>query len=168
MIGYFTVIELIGDDDAAGFKVQAKVKSQMNENIIGVMWLPPHIRQGQSNIDADSTVWGILDEVSGVGCAMMGVGDADFGYFYDADIQVKKKLTVDGETALNDKLDVAKKITGSDAIEASKDISSSSGDVKAGTISLKTHTHPATLSVSTTGSPTAQTGTATGNTQAPQ
>ena len=36
MIGFFTIVELMGDDDAAGFKVQAKVKSQMNENIIGV------------------------------------------------------------------------------------------------------------------------------------
>ena len=156
MIGFFTIVEFMGDDDAAGFKVQAKVKSQMNENIIGVLWLPPHLRQGQSNIDVDSTVWGILDEVSGLGCAMMGIGDADFGYFYDADIQVKKKLTVDGEVTFKDKLDVT------------KDITSSNGDVKAGSISLKTHTHPATLSVSTTGSPTAQTGTATGNTQAPQ
>lgn len=150
MVGFFTIVEFIGDDDVAGFKVQAKVKSQMNENIIGFLWLPPYLRQGQSNIDKGSTVWGILDEVTGLGCAMMGIGDADFGYFYDADIQVKKKLTVD------DKLDVT------------KDITSSSGDVKAGSISLKTHTHPATLSVSTTGSPTAQTGTATGNTQAPQ
>ena len=146
----------MGDEDVAGFKVQAKVKSKMNENIIGFLWLPPHLRQGQSNIDAGSTVWGILDEVTGLGCAMMGIGDADFGYFYDADIQVKKKFTVDGAATFNDKLDVA------------KDITSSNGDVKAGTISLKTHTHPAPLSVSTTGSPTAQTGTATGNTQAPQ
>lgn len=144
MVGFFTIVEFIGDDDVAGFKVQAKVKSQMNENIIGFLWLPPYLRQGQSNIDKGSTVWGILDEVTGIGCAMMGIGDADFGYFYDADIQVKKKLDV------------------------TKDITSSNGDVKAGSISLKTHTHPATLSVSTTGSPTAQTGTATGNTQAPQ
>ncbi len=162
MIGFFTIVEFMGDDDAAGFKVQAKVKSQMNENIIGVLWLPPHLRQGQSNIDVDSTVWGIMDEVSGLGCAMMGIGDADFGYFYDADIHIKKALTVDSEATFNDKA------TMNDALDVTKDIKSTSGDVKAGTISLKTHTHPATLSVSTTGSPTAQTGTATGNTQAPQ
>lgn len=143
MIGFFTIVEFMGDEDAAGFKVQAKVKSQMNENILGYLWLPPHLRQGQSNIDADSTVWGILDEVSGLGCAMMGIGDADFGYFYDADIQVKKKFTVDGATALNDKLDVAKKITGSDAINASGDITSN-GDVKAGSVSLLKHTHTIT------------------------
>ena len=159
MIGFFTIVELMGDDDAAGFKVQAKVKSQMNENIIGVLWLPPHLRQGQSNIDVDSTVWGILDEVSGLGCAMMGIGDADFGYFYDADIQIKKKFTVDGATALNDKLDVT------------KDITSSNGDVKAGTISFKTHTHPISAAQFTgtidpvTGSAV---GTISGNTQPPQ
>lgn len=171
MIGFFTVIELTGDEDAAGFKVQAKVKSQMNENILGILWLPPHLRQGQSNIDADSTVWGILDEISGIGCAMMGIGDADFGYFYDADIQVKKKLTVDGATALNDKLDVAKKATLSDALDVTKDIQSTSGDVKAGAISLKTHTHPITAAQFTgtidpvTGSAM---GTISGNTQVPQ
>ena len=159
MIGFFTIVEFMGDDDAAGFKVQAKVKSQMNENIIGVLWLPPHLRQGQSNIDVDSTVWGIMDEVSGLGCAMMGIGDADFGYFYDADIKIKKKFTVDGATALNDKLDVI------------KDITSSTGDVKAGTISLKTHTHPITAAKFTgtidpvTGSAV---GTISGNTQQPQ
>ncbi len=140
MIGFFTIVEFMGDEDAAGFKVQAKVKSQMNESIEGTLYLPPHLRQGQSNIDVDSTVWGIMDEVSGLGCAMMGIGDADFGYFYDADIQVKKKFTVDGATALNDKLDVAKKITGSDAINASGDITSN-GDVKAGSVSLLKHTH---------------------------
>lgn len=153
MVGFFTIVEFIGDDDVAGFKVQAKVKSQMNENIIGFLWLPPYLRQGQSNIDKGSTVWGILDEVTGLGCAMMGIGDADFGYFYDADIQVKKKLTVD------DKLDVT------------KDITSSSGDVKAGSISLKTHTHPITAAQFTgtidpvTGSAV---GTVSGNTQPPQ
>lgn len=170
MIGFFTVIELTGDDDAAGFKVQAKVKSQMNENILGIMWLPPHIRQGQSQIDADSTVWGILDEVSGLGCAMMGIGEADFGYFYDADINVKKALTVDGATALKDKLDVTKKITASDAIEASKDIKSSTGDVVATSISLKNHTHAITASTFTgTINPTTGdvTGTISGNTQKP-
>lgn len=159
MIGFFTIVEFMGDEDAAGFNVQAKVKSQMNENIIGILWLPPHLRQGQSNIDMDSTVWGIMDEVSGLGCAMIGIGDADFGYFYDADIQVKKKFTVDGATALNDKLDVT------------KDITSSNGDVKAGSISLKTHTHPITAAQFTgtidpvTGSAV---GTISGNTQAPQ
>ena len=100
-----------------------------------------------------------MDEVSGIGCAMMGIGDADFGYFYDADIQVKKKFTVDGATALNDKLDVT------------KDITSANGDVKAGSISLKTHTHSITEAQFTgtinpvTGSAD---GTISGNTQAPQ
>lgn len=165
MIGFFTIVEFMGDEDAAGFNVQAKVKSQMNENIIGILWLPPHLRQGQSNIDVDSTVWGIMDEVSGLGCAMMGIGDADFGYFYDADIQVKKKFTVDGEATFNDK------VTMSDALDVTKDIQSTSGDVKAGAISLKTHTHPISAAQFTgtidpvTGSAT---GSISGNTQAPQ
>lgn len=141
MIGYFIVTEFTGKDDAAGYKVQAKVKSKMNENILGVLWLPPHIRQGQSNIDVDSIVWGILDEVSGLGCAMMGIDDADFGYFYDADIVIKKKLDVDGSASLKDTLNVTKKATLSDALEVSKDITSTTGDVTATTISLKTHTH---------------------------
>lgn len=154
-LGFFIVEQLDGED-AQGAAFMAKVKSQMNEAIKGTLFLPPYLRPNQCNIAADSVLFGCLDEVIGKGFAIFGQEDADYQYFLDADLEIQKTLTVDGATALKDKLDVT------------KDITSSNGDVKAGSISLKTHTHPATLSVSTTGSPTAQTGTATGNTQAPQ
>lgn len=165
-LGFFIVEQLDGED-AQGAAFMAKVKSQMNAAIKGTLFLPPYLRPNQCNIAADSVLFGCLDEIIGKGFAIFGQEDADYQYFLDADLEIQKTLTVDGATALKDKLDVTKKITGSDAIEASKDIKSTSGDVVATSISLKTHTHPATLSVSTTGSPTAQTGTATGNTQAP-
>ena len=154
-LGFFIVEQLDGED-AQGAAFMAKVKSQMNEAIKGTLFLPPYLRPNQCNIAADSVLFGCLDEVIGKGFAIFGQEDADYQYFLDADLEIQKTLTVDGATELKDKLDVT------------KDITSSNGDVKAGSISLKTHTHPATLSVSTTGSPTAQTGTATGNTQAPQ
>lgn len=154
-LGFFIVEQLDGED-AQGAAFMAKVKSQMNEAIKGTLFLPPYLRPNQCNIAADSVLFGCLDEVIGKGFAIFGQEDADYQYFLDADLEIQKTLTVDGATALKDKLDVT------------KDITSSNGDVKAGSISLKTHTHPATLSVSTTGSPTAQTGTATGSTQAPQ
>ncbi len=154
-LGFFIVEQLDGED-AQGAAFMAKVKSQMNEAIKGTLFLPPYLRPNQCNIAADSVLFGCLDEVIGKGFAIFGQEDADYQYFLDADLEIQKTLTVDGAAALKDKLDVT------------KDITSSNGDVKAGSISLKTHTHPATLSVSTTGSPTAQTGTATGNTQAPQ
>ena len=130
----------------------------MNENIQGVLYLPPYLRQAQSNIDVDCIVVGLLDEVTGLGFAVCGLDDADFQYFFDADIKIKKTLAVDDATTLNDKLDV------------SNDISSTSGDVKAGSISLKTHTHPINAAQFTgtidpaTGSAT---GSISGNTEAP-
>ena len=154
-LGFFIVEQLDGED-AQGAAFMAKVKSQMNEAIKGTLFLPPYLRPNQCNIAADSVLFGCLDEVIGKGFAIFGQEDADYQYFLDADLEIQKTLTVDGAAALKDKLDVT------------KDITSSNGDVKAGSISLKTHTHPATLSVSTTGSPTAQTGTAMGNTQPPQ
>lgn len=154
-LGFF-IVEKLDGEDAQGAAFMAKVKSQMNEAIKGTLYLPPFLRPNQCNIAADSVLFGCLDEVIGKGFAIFGQEDADYQYFLDADLEIQKTLTVDGATALKDKLDVT------------KDITSSNGDVKAGSISLKTHTHPATLSVSTTGSPTAQMGTATGNTQAPQ
>lgn len=97
IFGYFTVIELTGDKDSAGYETQAKVKSQMNENIIGVLFLPPYLREAQSNIAKDSAVIGMLDEVSGLGCAFCGLKDADFGYFINADVSVKGDVKADGD-----------------------------------------------------------------------
>ncbi len=158
MFGYFIVTELTGKKDSAGYFVQAKVKAQMNENILGVLYLPPYLRQAQSQIDVDATIIGILDETTGLGCAIVGMDDADFGYFYNADIEIQKTLNV------------KEKITTDDAIEAKNDIKSTSGDVVAATISLKTHTHAITAATFTgTIDPStgAATGTISGNTEVP-
>lgn len=167
----FFIVEQLDGEDAQGAAFMAKVKSQMNEAIKGTLYLPPFLRPNQCNIAADSVLFGCLDEVIGKGFAIFGQEDADYQYFLDADLEIQKTLTVDGATALKDKLDVTKKITGNDTIEASKDIQSTSGDVKAGSISLKTHTHPITAAQFTgtidpvTGSAV---GTISGNTQSPQ
>ena len=146
MFGFFVLKSLDGKD-AQGASFLAKVESQMTPGIRGTLFLPPYLRPNQCNIAAGSVVWGCLDEVTGRGFAMFGKDGADFQYFFDADIQVKKTLTVNG------------------------DIQSSSGDVKAGSISLKTHTHPITAAQFTgTIDPTtgSATGEISGNTQAPQ
>lgn len=100
IMGFFAIIELTGTEDAAGFATQAKVKSKMNESINGVMYLPPYLRQAQSMINADSIVYGILDEQNGLGCAFCGLEDADFGYFMDASLQIKQNLSVVGNAAV--------------------------------------------------------------------
>lgn len=156
--GFYIVTDLTGED-AQGAAFMAKVKSQMNEAIKGTLFLPPYLRPNQCNIAADAVVWGCLDEVTGRGFAMFGKDDADFGYFFNADIEIQKTLTVNGATAIKDKLDVT------------KDIKSSNGDVKAGTISLKEHTHPITAAnFSGTIDPNtgSASGTISGNTEAPE
>ena len=127
-VGFYVVTELTGED-AQGAAFMAKVKSQMNAGIRGTLFLPPYLRPNQCKIDADSVVFGCLDEVTGRGFAIFGQDDADYGYFMDANLELQKTLTVNGATALKDKLDV------------DKDIKSSNGDVKAGTISLQKHKH---------------------------
>lgn len=129
MIGYFIIQSFDAKQDSAGAKVGANVKSQMDNNITGFLFLPPYLRQNQSNIKIGSVVFGVLDDVSGIGAALCGVDDSDFGYFLNADYTIKKALNV-GET-----------------IEAQSNIKSNSGDVIAGNITLKGHVHTATLTV---------------------
>lgn len=129
MIGFFKIKSLSTKKDSAGASILAVVSSQMDENITGDLYLPPYLRQTQSNISVGDVVFGIIDEVTGIGAALCGLDDADFGYFFNADINIKQKLTVN------------------DTIEATNDIKSTSGDVKAGLISLKDHVHSAELTV---------------------
>lgn len=146
MIGYFTIAELLGDDDKAGAKVMARVKAVPDNGLEAFLYLPPYLRTSQCGIGNGARVFGIVDDVSGLGAALFGAGDADFGYFVDADVEIKKGLKV------------------------ADDIETASGDVKAGAVTLKTHTHPITIATFTgTIDPTtgAATGTVTGNTDAP-
>lgn len=136
MFGVYIVISLEGAKDKAGFDTIALVKNRMNESIQGRMYLPPYLRKGESNIDAGSEIVGFLDIPTGFGFAVVGLDDADFQYFYDADINIKKKLTVDDACDFKDKLDVSGNIKSS-----SGNIEATSGDVKATLISLQNHTH---------------------------
>lgn len=149
MIGYFIIDSFLSPKDSAGFETRANVSNKMDMNFKGVLYLPPYLRKSQSNISEGDSVFAIIDDVSGIGAAICGIDDADFGYFFDADINIKQKLVVDKDTEIKDKLNVSNNIT------------STSGDVMAGSISLKTHTHSATLGLS--GSADLATGTLTGS-----
>ena len=146
-LGFFVVEQLDGED-AQGAAFMVKVKSQMNEAIKGTLFLPPYLRPNQCNIAADSVLFGCLDEVIGKGFAIFGQDDADFQYFFNADIEIQKTLTVKDAVSMEKTLDVTGKTTLSDALDVSKDITTSTGnitanvgDVKATTVSLKTHIH---------------------------
>lgn len=116
MIGYFKVKGFDGSD-IQNAKTRISVESEMDSNIQGVLYLPPYLRPNQCDIKLNSSVYGVLDDVTGLGVALFGLDDADFKYFFDADINIKQNLTV------------------------TKDIKSVSGDVIADRISLKSHTH---------------------------
>ena len=160
MIGFFIIDHFSGVQDAAGFYTSAWCLSRMDMNLGAKLFLPPYLRQAQCAISEGDTVFGIADDVSGLGVALFGEGSADFGYLFDADIEIKKRLTVDKKTTIKDSLDVT------------KDIKSVTGDVIATTISLKNHTHPATLTANVTGTATPAgfveaSGPATGSTGTP-
>lgn len=123
MIGFFSVKGLVGEDHA-GTPTQVTVSSQMDAGIEGTLYLPPYLRPAQCGIHAGSIVYGVMDDVTGLGVALMGIDDADFGYFFDADIQIKKNL------------EVTENIT-----STTGDITAQTGDVVATGISLIRHTH---------------------------
>lgn len=118
MIGYFIVHKFIGEKDSAGFDSKILVASKFDMNIRGELYLPPYLRKSQSNIAVGDTVFGIMDNVTGLGVALHGMNMADFRYFFNADISIGKSLTV------------------------TNDITSTAGDVKATTVSLQNHYHP--------------------------
>lgn len=170
MFGYFIITELTGAKDKAGYHTMAKVKNKMNENILGTLYLLPHLRQAQCNIGVDSVVVGTLDEVTGLGFAFVGIDDADFQYFYNANIDIKKTLNVEKAVTMHDKLDVTKDIsTSTGNITASTgNITATVGDCVATTVSLKTHVHPAALTVTGSVTPAGVVeGGATGTTATP-
>ena len=85
-------------------------------------------------------VFGVADSVIGKGAALYREDD-DFSYFWNADVTINKTLTVENSVKMNDKLDVAKDVTVSTG-----NIKASVGDVQAGpkAISLVSHTHAVT------------------------
>lgn len=125
MIGYYIVEGFTGQKDSAGYDTQIKAANKMDMNIKNILYLPPYLRKSQCNISIGDTVFGIVDDVTGIGCALFGENSADFKYFFDADVTIKKNLTVSD-----------------DITSTTGGITATLGDVIATTISLKTHTHP--------------------------
>ena len=89
MIGFFVVESFAGDNDSAGYKTQIKAANRMDMNIHVNLYLPPYLRRSQCNIGVGDVVFGIVDDVTGIGFAVFGEGNADYQYFIDADEIVK-------------------------------------------------------------------------------
>ena len=140
-LGFFKIIKFLNEGkDTQGYQTRAIAESRMVPEWQCVLYLPPYLRKVSSSIDIGSVVFGISDSVIGKGCALYSE-DADFSYFWNADVTINKTLTVDKSVTMNDTLDVVKDVTVSTG-----NIKASVGDVQAGAkaISLISHTHAVT------------------------
>lgn len=137
-LGFFKIVEFLDKGrDVQGYQTRALVESCMVSEWQCVLFLPPHMRKVSSSIDVGSVVFGVADSVIGKGCALYSE-DADFSYFWDADITINKTLTVEKSVTMNDTLDVLNDVTVSTG-----NITVNIGDVQAGSkaTSLISHTH---------------------------
>lgn len=100
MIGFFTIDSFENPTDSAGFQTRANVSNKMDMNLKGVLYLPPYLRKSQCNISEGDSVFGIIDDVSGLGAAICGIDGSDFQYFFDADIQIKQNISIIGNAAI--------------------------------------------------------------------
>ena len=140
-LGFFKILKFLDEGkDAQGYQTRALVESCMVSEWQCILFLPPYLRQVSSSIDVGSTVFGVADSVIGKGCALYSE-DADFDYFWNADVIINKTLTVDKSVTMNDTLDVVKDVTVSTG-----NIKANIGDVQAGAkaTSLISHTHAVT------------------------
>ena len=140
-LGFFKIVKFLDEGkDSQGYQTRAIAESCMVSEWQCVLYLPPYLRQVSSSIDVGSIVFGISDSVIGKGCALYSE-DADFSYFWNADVIINKTLTVDKSVTMNDKLNVVKDVTVSTG-----NIKANIGDVQAGAkaISLISHTHAVT------------------------
>ena len=140
-LGFFKIIKFLDEGkDSQGYQTRVLAASCMVSEWQCVLFLPPHMRKVSSSIDVGSVVFGVADSVIGKGCALYSE-DADFSYFWNADVTINKTLTVDKSVTMNDTLDVVKDVTVSTG-----NIKASVGDVQAGAkaISLISHTHAVT------------------------
>ena len=140
-LGFFKIIKFLNEGkDAQGYQTRVLAESCMVPEWQCVLFLPPHMRKVSSSIDVGSVVFGVADSVIGKGCALYSE-DADFSYFWNADVTINKTLTVDKSVTMNDTLDVVKDVTVSTG-----NIKANIGDVQAGAkaISLISHTHAVT------------------------
>ena len=140
-LGFFKIVKFLDEGkDAQGYQTRALAESCMVQEWQCILYLPPYLRKVSSSIDVGSVVFGISDSVIGKGCALYSE-DADFLYFWNADVTINKTLTVDKSVTMNDTLDVIKDLTVSTG-----NIKANIGDVQAGAkaISLMSHTHAVT------------------------
>ena len=140
-LGFFKILKFLNEGkDTQGYQTRALVESCMVPEWQCILYLPPHMRKVSTSIDVGSVVFGVADSVIGKGCALYSE-DADFSYFWNADITINKTLTVEKSVKMNDTLDVVKDVTVSTG-----DVKASVGDVQAGAkaISLISHTHAVT------------------------
>ena len=140
-LGFFKIVKFLNEGkDTQGYQTRVLAESCMVSEWKCVLYLPPYLRKVSSSIDVGSIVFGISDSVIGKGCALYSE-DSDFSYFWDADITINQTLTVDKSVTMKDTLDVVKDVTVSTG-----NIKASVGDVQAGAkaTSLISHTHAVT------------------------
>ena len=165
-LGFFKILKFLNEGkDTQGYQTRVLVESCMVSEWQCVLYLPPHMRKVSSSIDVGSVVFGVADSVIGKGCALYSE-DADFSYFWNADVTINKTLTVDKSVTMNDTLDVTKNLTVSTG-----NIKADIGDVLAGSkaISLISHTPAVTAlpCVPPPPAPQAPIGTVSGSTLPP-
>ena len=140
-LGFFKIVKFLSEGkDSQGYQTRVLAESCMVREWQCVLFLPPYLRQVSTSIDVGSVVFGVADSVIGKGAALYSE-DADFSYFWNADVTINKTLTVDKRVTMNDTLDVVKDVTVSTG-----NIKANIGDVQAGAkaISLISHTHAVT------------------------
>ena len=140
-LGFFKIIKFLDEGkDAQGYQTRVLVESCMVSEWQCILYLPPYLRKVSTSIDVGRVVFGVADSVIGKGAALYSE-DADFSYFWNADVTINKTLTVEKSVTMNDTLDVVKDVTVSTG-----NIKASVGDVQAGpkAISLVSHTHAVT------------------------
>ena len=94
-LGFFKILKFLNEGkDSQGYQTRALVESCMVSEWQCVLFLPPHMRKVSTAIDVGSIVFGISDSVIGKGCALYSE-DADFSYFWNADVTINKTLTVE-------------------------------------------------------------------------
>ena len=140
-LGFFKILKFLDEGkDAQGYQTRVLAESCMVSEWQCILYLPPYSRKVSSSIDVGSIVFGISDSVIGKGCALYSE-DADFSYFWNADVIINKTLTVEEAVTMNDTLDVVNNVTVSTG-----NITANIGDVQAGAkaTSLISHTHAVT------------------------
>lgn len=122
--GYFK-IKSLSEPDAKGNNTQALCENCLDAdgNMEFILFLPPYLRENMCNISEGSIVFGFAEDSTGLGCAVFGE-TCDIGYYQKSDFNFKSNVVIDGNTSSK---------TGN--------FTTTSGDMKAGTISLKSHRH---------------------------